>query len=174
MNVPEMNVPKLNGAKPSGSLKGVSLRALERFARLARRAAGLQGDVHILITSNRALRTLNRQFRKKDKATDVLSFPPALAGGYAGDIGISAEIAAQQAQALGHSLAQELKVLMLHGMLHLAGYDHETDGGEMARKEERLRQKLGLNAGLIRRAGSTNNTAHRISRRARAARTRQS
>ncbi len=174
MNVPEMNVPKLNGAKPSGSLKGVSLPALEQFARLARRAAGLQGDVHILITSNRAVRTLNRQFRKKDKATDVLSFPPALAGGYAGDIAISAEIAAQQAQALGHSLAQELKVLMLHGMLHLAGYDHETDGGEMARKEERLRQKLGLTAGLIRRVASTKNSAHRISRRARTARTRQS
>jgi probable rRNA maturation factor len=171
---PKMNVPKMNGAKRNANIEGVSLRALERFARLARRAAGLQGDVHILITSNRALRALNRQFRKKDKATDVLSFPPALAGGYAGDIAISAEIAAQQAQALGHSLAQELKVLMLHGMLHLAGYDHQTDGGVMARKEERLRQKLGLTAGLIRRAGIAKNSTHRTSRPTAAARTGQS
>jgi len=143
------------------NLKGVSPRALERFAGRARRSAGLRGKVQILITSNRALRTLNRQFRKKDKATDVLSFPPAPGVDHSGDIAISAEIAAQQARMLGHSLAQELKVLMLHGMLHLAGYDHESDKGEMARKEERLRRQLGLSTGLIQRMGNTKKPARR-------------
>ena len=142
-------------------LKGVSRQALERFAGRARRAAGLRGKVQILITSNRALRTLNRQFRKKDKATDVLSFPPAPGVDHSGDIAISAEIAAQQARSLGHTLAQELKILMLHGMLHLAGYDHESDKGEMARKEERLRRSLGLSAGLIQRMENTKRPARR-------------
>ncbi len=144
--------PELSDAKLKGNLEGVSARALERFAGRARRAAGLRREVHILITSSRALRALNRQFRRKDKATDVLSFPAALGGAHCGDIAISAEIAAEQARTRGHSVAQELKVLMLHGMLHLAGYDHETDHGEMARKEERLRRDLGLSAGLIQRA----------------------
>jgi probable rRNA maturation factor len=157
----DLIVIEMNG-RANGNLRGASLRALGRFVARARRVAGLQGDVHILITSSRALRQLNRQFRKKDKPTDVLSFPPALAGGYAGDIAISAEIAVQQAQALGHSLAQELKVLMLHGILHLAGYDHETDDGEMARKEERLRRQLGLTTGLIRRTGNRKNPARGV------------
>lgn len=143
------------------NLKGVSPKALERFAGRARRAAGVRGKVQILITSNRALRTLNRQFRKKDKATDVLSFPPAPGVDHSGDIAISAEIAARQARSLGHTLTQELKVLMLHGMLHLAGYDHESDQGEMARKEERLRRQLGLSAGLIQRTGTTKRPSRR-------------
>jgi len=148
--------PKLNR-----NLKGVSPRALERFAGRARRAAGLRGKVEILITSNLALRALNRQFRKKDKATDVLSFAPAPGVDHSGDIAISAEIAARQAHSLGHTLTQELKVLMLHGMLHLAGYDHESDKGEMARKEERLRRQLGLSAGLIQRTGNSKRPARR-------------
>jgi len=151
------------------NLKDVSPQALERFAGRARRAAGLRGQVQILITSNRALRTLNRQFRKKDKATDVLSFPPAPGVDHSGDIAISAEIAAQTSRLLEHSLAQELKILMLHGMLHLAGYDHETDTGEMARKEERLRRQLGLSTGLIQRMGNSKKPA----RRSRAVRAKQ-
>ncbi len=143
------------------NLKGVSLKALERFAGRARRAGGVRGEVQILITSNRALRMLNRQFRKKDKATDVLSFPPAQGVNHSGDIAISAEIAAQQARSLGHTLTQELKILMLHGILHLAGYDHETDKGEMARKEERLRRQLGLSLGLIQRTENTKKPARR-------------
>ena len=97
-----------------------------------------RGEVNILITDNVAIRDLNRRFRKKSRPTDVLSFPAATNGAdggahnLAGDIAISAEIAAQNAQRLGHSLTEELKVLILHGVLHLAGYDHETDNGEMA------------------------------------------
>jgi probable rRNA maturation factor len=145
---------KSNSSSLSGAFAGLSAPALERFASQAQRAAGLRGEVHILITSSRTLRALNRRFRRKDKATDVLSFPAVLDGAAGGDIAISVEIAAQQARAMGHSVAQELKILMLHGMLHLAGYDHESDDGEMACKEERLRQALGLKSALIRRTGS--------------------
>jgi probable rRNA maturation factor len=98
---------------------------------------------------------LNRDFRHKDKATDVLSFPAADAGGRArliGDLAVSVETAAREAEARGHSLTLELETLLLHGVLHLAGYDHEVDSGEMARKEEALRRKLGLSQGLIARA----------------------
>jgi probable rRNA maturation factor len=142
---------KINDPKLRRDFKSISTRALERFGGQAQRAAKLRGEVHVLITSSRAVRALNRRFRKKDKPTDVLSFLPVLEGRHGGDIAISGEIALQQARALGHSLAEELKVLMLHGMLHLAGYDHEHDDGEMAREEERLRRTLGLTSGLIRR-----------------------
>ena len=145
------------------NVKGLSQRALERFARRAQKATGLSGDIQVLITSNHRLRELNRRFRKKDAATDVLSFPASQSryrGQDArrrnqvqtGDIAISAEIAMQQAKLRGHPVAHEIKVLILHGMLHLAGFDHETDHGTMARKEERLRHRLGLRDGLIRRA----------------------
>ena len=155
-------------------LKRTSRRSLAQFAGSARRAVGLSGEVQILITSNRCVRELNRRFRKKDQATDVLSFPASLAAGkdakranrnhtHAGDIAISAEIAAQQAEIRRHSLAHELKVLILHGMLHLAGYDHETDHGTMARREEQLRERLGLREGLIRRAADTSRSIrHRL------------
>ena len=86
----------------------------------------LRGDVSIRITSSREMRELNRRFRKKNKPTDVLSFPSNLPK-WAGDIAISAEIAASNAAELGHSTETELKILILHGLLHLAGYDHETD-----------------------------------------------
>jgi probable rRNA maturation factor len=92
---------------------------------------------------------LNRRFRRKDRATDVLSF--AGQNGAAGDIAISAETAARNARRLGHSTAAELKVLILHGALHLAGYDHEHDRGQMARREQRLRRQFRLPTGLIER-----------------------
>ena len=136
----------------------LSARALILFTARAQRAAGLRGEVNILITDNAAMRNLNRRFRKKSRPTDVLSFPAAKNGvdvgahNLAGDIAISAEIAAQNAQRLGHSLADELKVLILHGVLHLAGYDHETDNGEMAAKEEHLRRALRLARSLTERA----------------------
>ena len=99
------------------------------------------------------MRRLNRQFRQKDKPTDVLSFPSdqpqKFPEKHAGDLAISIEIARQNAQRLGHSLQDEIKVLMLHGVLHLAGYDHESDDGKMARVEDRLRRKLGLPTALI-------------------------
>lgn len=94
---------------------------------------------------------LNRRFRKQSKPTDVLSFPSAEPG-LAGDIAISADIAAANAAELGHSVETELKVLMLHGMLHLAGYDHEIDDGEMQARESKLRTRLKLPVGLIERA----------------------
>lgn len=96
------------------------------------------------------MQRLNRRFRKKNKATDVLSFPSKTAG-VAGDIAISLEIAASNAAVLGHSLAAEVKILILHGMLHLAGYDHESDDGEMLAREAGLRQLLKLPVGLIER-----------------------
>ena len=97
---------------------------------------------------------MNRQFRRKNHPTDVLSFPAQIMGQgpqTAGDIAISVEIARENAAALGHSLESELKILVLHGMLHLAGYDHERDNGEMAALEHQLRSKLKLPIGLIAR-----------------------
>lgn len=131
-------------------LEGVSAAALARFAARARRAARLRGEVAVLVAGDRELRALNRRFRRRDQPTDVLSFPAA-SDGLAGDIAISAATAARNARRFGHPLADELKILILHGMLHLAGYDHERDRGQMARREERLRHRLGLPASLIAR-----------------------
>jgi probable rRNA maturation factor len=128
-------------------------RELARFLRGAVAAAGLAGEVGVLLTGDQAIRTLNRKYRRIDKATDVLSFPAAeIAEGVAGDLVISLETALRQAEERGHSLEMEIKVLLLHGLLHLAGYDHEADNGAMHRKEARLRRELGLAAGLIERA----------------------
>ena len=129
----------------------VTAAALTRFAARAQKAARLRGEVTVVVTGNREIQKLNREFRKKDNPTDVISFPSDAAG-FAGDIAISADIATANGRALGHGTLAELKILILHGMLHLAGLDHETDNGEMARKEIRLRRQLGLPAGLIERA----------------------
>jgi len=128
--------------------------ALDRFVARARRAAGLKGVVNVLVTSSAEMKSLNRRFRGKDTATDVLSFPaePGAQKQFAGEIAISAEIASQNARALGHSPAAEVKILVLHGVLHLRGYDHECDNGQMARREKQLRAKLHLPLGLIERA----------------------
>jgi probable rRNA maturation factor len=132
---------------------GLSQTTLERFAQKAKKTVGLRGKVNLLVTSSRELRSLNSRFRGKDMPTDVLSFPPItnLPEDFSGDIAISADIAAANAKLLGHSAEEELKILVLHGMLHLAGYDHERDHGTMARKEQRLRRSLGLPVGLIER-----------------------
>jgi probable rRNA maturation factor len=140
---------------------GLSLSTLERFVLRARRAVGLRDTVNVLVTSSVELRSLNRQFRGADKATDVLSFPtapatrrqsnPRRAKGAAGDVAISADIARENASRFGHSVADEVKILTLHGILHLAGFDHERDNGEMARKESRLRLQLKLESGLTER-----------------------
>ncbi len=113
----------------------------------------LRGEVTVLLTTDAPIRRLNRQFRGKNNATDVLSFPAAaMAGNEVGDVAISVETALRQSTACGHSLSVELKVLILHGLLHLAGYDHETDEGQMAKRERALRAKLRLPLGLIERA----------------------
>jgi len=128
--------------------------ALRRFLAHARRAAALNGGVNVLLTSSAEMKSLNRRFRGKDQPTDVLSFPaePGAQEKFAGEIAISAEIAAQNARTLGHSPAEEVKILVLHGVLHLRGYDHECDNGRMARREKQLRAKLHLPLGLIERA----------------------
>lgn len=127
---------------------GVSEADLQRFARRAQKLAGVAGEVAVLITDSRRVRGLNRRFRRKDKATDVLSFPREDGG----DIAISGQIAARNAQRYGHPFAGELKILLLHGLLHLAGYDHESDRGQMAARELELRRKLKLPGSLIDRA----------------------
>ena len=136
-------------------IPGLSEAALSRFVRRAKQAARLAGEVNAMVTSSTELRRLNRQFRAKDRATDVLSFPvtDGPRNGLAGDVAISAEIAAYNARRLGHTLAEEIKILALHGILHLAGYDHERDQGQMAFKEARLRKSFHLPAGLIERHG---------------------
>lgn len=140
-------------------VKDVSPAALARFASRAKKAARLSGEVTVLVTGNREIQELNRQFRKKNEPTDVISFPSE-ADGIAGDIAISADIARANARELGHETTAELKVLILHGMLHLAGFDHETDNGQMARKETRLRRQLGLSSGLIERANGNGAARH--------------
>jgi probable rRNA maturation factor len=144
------------------TVAGLSAIGLQRFVLKARRAVRLHGSVNVLVTSSAAVRSLNRQFRGKNKATDVLSFPQALASSgrgkkveLAGDIAISADIALQNAMRLGHSAAQEIRILTLHGILHLAGFDHERDNGEMARKEMKLRREFRLPVALIERVRST-------------------
>ena len=138
-------------------LEKVSPSGLQRFARRAQKLAGIPGEVDILITGARRLRELNRRFRKKDKATDVLSFSRPEGG----DIAISSEIAAANAARYGHAPADELKILILHGMLHLAGYDHERDNGEMASRENALRRRLGLPDALIKRSKISQGTQRR-------------
>ena len=107
----------------------------------------------MLLTTDAAIRKLNRQFRSKNKATDVLSFPADGIGAeaIAGDLAISVPTALRQAVEQNHSLSTEIKVLILHGLLHLAGHDHEADEGKMARRERLFRTRLGLPQGLIER-----------------------
>jgi probable rRNA maturation factor len=138
-------------------IAGLSASTLERFVVRARRVVRLRGVVNVLVTNSLELRALNRRFRRADKATDVLSFPAPQVERtkgmlVAGDVAISADIARENAARLGHSVADEVKILALHGILHLAGFDHERDHGEMAREESRLRRQLKLETGLIERA----------------------
>ena len=134
----------------------LSRAGLSRFLRVAQAAVGLHGEVDVLLAGDRTLRRLNREFRGKDKATDVLSFPAAgeIANEFAGDLAISLETARRQAISHGHTLRDEVRVLLLHGLLHLHGMDHEVDGGEMAAKEAQLRTRLRLPDGLIARVGT--------------------
>jgi probable rRNA maturation factor len=121
--------------------------------------ARARGEVAIALVTNHHSRKLNRTYRGKAQPTDVLSFPAFPLRGEAtprflGDIVIATGLARRQAREAGHSYAIELRVLALHGLLHLLGYDHDhpQDRGRMARAEARLRRRGGLPAGLIARS----------------------
>jgi probable rRNA maturation factor len=139
--------------------------------------AGVGGRVSIAFVSDRRIRALNRTYRGKDYATDVLSFPnspprrtrrtrrsklvlssvssvSSVVASFLGEIVIARGVARRQARAARHSELTEFRVLALHGLLHLLGYDHESDTGEMRRAEQRLRRKGGLREGLIERTAS--------------------
>ncbi len=128
----------------------IPVHRLERFLR--RLACRLKLGVEsftVVLTNDRAIRKLNRTFRRKDTPTDVLSFPsalglkaPSLDNTHIGDMIISVETAHRQALERNHSLERELRILMIHGLLHLLGYDHEVDHGEMLRKELKLQSEL--------------------------------
>jgi len=125
-----------------------------RFARKLQAEVARGWAFDCLITGDAQMRRLNREFRGKDATTDVLSFPAAGASASsrrAGDIAISLPRARAQARQFGHSTEQEIRILMLHGVLHLLGHDHESDGGGMARVEKRWRVRLRLPDGLIER-----------------------
>ena len=115
-----------------------------------------RGRVTVALITDQRMRQLNATYRKKDQATDVLSFPALGPGALAlgadlGDLAIAIGVAKRQARDYGHDLATEVRILALHGLLHLLGYDHEADQGQMRRLEERLRQRARLPAGLIAR-----------------------
>jgi probable rRNA maturation factor len=115
--------------------------------------ARARGTVSVALVSDARVRALNRTYRRKDRNTDVLSFP-AGESRFLGDIVIARGVAKRQAREAGHGEQTELRVLALHGLLHLLGYDHETDDGEMQRVERRLRGKGRLREGLIERSTS--------------------
>jgi len=134
---------------------GVPRAKLRQFAISLRDEVADGREFECLITGDRELQRLNRQFRGKDEPTDVLSFPAAEmpAGDAAlGELAVSWQRASAQATEYAHSLDTELRVLMLHGVLHLLGMDHETDRGRMARAEARWRSHFQLPNGLIERA----------------------
>ena len=130
---------------------GTGANTLSRWLRRVAPAKA-RGHVTIALVTDRRIQQLNRTFRGMDKATDVLSFP-ADEPGMLGDVVIARGVARRQARGAGHDFPTEVRVLALHGLLHLLGYDHEHDGGRMARLEARLRRKGGLREGLIERAG---------------------
>jgi len=154
----------------------IRLLAVKRFARKLQREIAGGRAFHTLIAGDAELRQMNRAFRGKDYATDVLSFPlagiesggPKAARRYCngggtsvkgldqnlGDLAISIGRARAQARQFGHSVEEEVRILMLHGLLHLLGMDHESDSGRMARAERRWRLKLGLPNGVIDRVAS--------------------
>jgi probable rRNA maturation factor len=135
---------------------GLSKLQLAAFVSEVCKSVKLAGAVTVLVTDNREMRALNQRFRGKKISTDVLSFPgPEFLEDFAGDIAVCLDVAAKNAATLGHSVSIEVRVLVLHGILHLAGYDHEADSGEMSgemnRIETHLRRKLGLPQSLIER-----------------------
>ena len=125
--------------------------SLQSFAEVLRDRVARGREFHCRITNDAELRSLNAQFRGKDYPTDVLSFPQEDAQLSLGDIAISIQRARAQAREYRHATEDEIRVLMLHGVLHLLGMDHESDSGRMRRNEVRWRRKLGLPVALIER-----------------------
>lgn len=147
-----INIDPPSSSLALDALDTISKSGLARFVARACAVVGLAGEVSVLLTSDAEIKRLNKAFRGKNKATDVLSFPaPEEFAGVAGDLAVSLDTAARQAQEHGHTLRDEVRVLLLHGVLHLAGEDHETDAGEMAARELALRKTLKLPSGLIER-----------------------
>jgi probable rRNA maturation factor len=161
--------PEANSSTQGRADAALALSALRLFLRRARKAVPVAGQVSVLLAPDSAIKRLNGKFRGKHRPTDVISFPalempiqkprsrqqplhPAMAG----DLAISLDAAARQAKRFGHGTIIELKILMLHGLLHLAGYDHETDAGEMASREEQLRRRFRLPTTLIARSTTGN------------------
>lgn len=116
---------------------------LRRVLRKAGRVLRASGEVSVVLAGDGLLRRLNREYRGKDRPTDVLSFPGAGGEEGLGDVVISVPTAARNARGQGHSVQRELDILALHGFLHVLGHDHETDDGTMDRLEQRLRRDLG-------------------------------
>ena len=128
---------------------GDGATALGRWLRRVAPARA-RGVVTVAVVPDRRVHGLNRQFRGVDAPTDVLSFPAGEAGTL-GDVVIARGVAGRQARGAGHALGTELRILALHGLLHLLGYDHERDRGRMRRLEQRLLHRTGLRGGLIER-----------------------
>ena len=154
-----IHLPMINIDPPSTplaleALPTLSKSGLARYLNRARFLAGVKRHVEVLLTSDAELKRLNKTFRGKNKPTDILSFPapPEMAAQHAGDLAISLDTAARQAAEHGHTLRDELRILLLHGLLHLSGEDHESDCGEMAAREAELRTQLRLPNSLIARA----------------------
>jgi probable rRNA maturation factor len=147
-----------SNSREDSTIRLPSARTLARFLAAAQTAVRLRGQVSVLLTTDKEIRRLNRRFRGINQPTDVLSFPatssPVARERIAGDLAISVATARRQAAAHGHSLLTEVKILILHGLLHLAGYDHHVDNGQMEQRERLLRVRLKLPLGLIERAGN--------------------
>lgn len=126
-------------------------RVLRSFVRAVSRKVAGGSAFTCLITDDRELKHLNNHFLGHNYPTDVLSFPAAHPNGNLGEVAISAERAAAQAQEFRHSIVDEIRILMLHGVLHLTGMDHQRDHGEMQRAEETWRAEFGLPMSLIAR-----------------------
>lgn len=132
--------------------KGLDRARLRAFAETLRDRVAGGHPFCAMLTSDSALQDLNRDFLDKDEPTDVLSFPARDPSQALGDIAISWQRARAQAASFGHAIEVEIEILLLHGLLHLLGHDHESDRGQMRRLESRWRKTLGLPTGLIERA----------------------
>jgi len=134
---------RVKGAPPERRVRALLSRAARLVPRSRIQNPGSRIEVSVLFCGDRRMRALNRRYRRKDAATDVLAFP-AEAPGLLGDIVVSVPYASRQARRRGEAPAREIERLLLHGLLHLSGYDHETDDGQMEALEMRLRRRLAL------------------------------